>query len=445
MQWIVIEIVVNFIEAFIKVYFFVFFFGFRSKYKKRALIMCLATVFQGLLVTVMTLFRGFESIPGALVYVAVSTIFCIIFLNDGMFIKAIVAVCCESVIAIISYGTIGILVQISQKDFSTLATQQEVWRLVLIFVTKALFLFVVIIAIRIRNIKNVSFSKYEWLIIISIFICSMFLILAVTEISMIVPNNKEVTRFLLITVVGIIVINVAAIALTSKISKHNAEKTQMELLKIQLEQQTQSILDINDKYYSMVKIRHDVKKCLNCARALIESKEYKKAIDYLRSLEDSELLSLKKYVVTDNSIINALLNYQFSLCAEKNITVHCNISCSMQTIPEIDMSLLLANLIENAIEASKNVNNAHISLDIYDKINYQFIEISNKVAAPVLKKNPKLETTKKDKLKHGIGMHSIRDIVEKYEGTIDFYEKRDVFFCSVMLQKKGVTIEKIKA
>jgi sensor histidine kinase regulating citrate/malate metabolism len=57
------------------------------------------------------------------------------------------------------------------------------------------------------------------------------------------------------------------------------------------------------------------------------------------------------------------------------------------------------------------------------------ILIKNKILSSVLSENPDLETTKKDAENHGFGIKSIRDIIEKYNGTIDFYEY-DNFFCA---------------
>ena len=62
------------------------------------------------------------------------------------------------------------------------------------------------------------------------------------------------------------------------------------------------------------------------------------------------------------------------------------------------------------------------------------IFINNSVDSAVLKKNPELKTTKKNKDGHGNGIESVKKIVEKYDGLIQFSESApNEFGCSVML------------
>ena len=49
------------------------------------------------------------------------------------------------------------------------------------------------------------------------------------------------------------------------------------------------------------------------------------------------------------------------------------------------------------------------------------------------KKNKSLKTTKKDNIRHGHGVQSVRKVVEKYNGTVSFTDKGDIFEVSAML------------
>ena len=76
---------------------------------------------------------------------------------------------------------------------------------------------------------------------------------------------------------------------------------------------------------------------------------------------------------------------------------------------------------------------------IYLKISsdeYKYIfNLKNSIDESVLKKNPALKTTKKEKSSHGYGTKIIRDIARKYHGKCDFYEEDGFFCCSVTLRK----------
>ncbi len=51
-------------------------------------------------------------------------------------------------------------------------------------------------------------------------------------------------------------------------------------------------------------------------------------------------------------------------------------------------------------------------------------EIKNAISSSVLQKNAKLLTTKANRKYHGFGTESIRNLVEKYDGGTEYYEKR---------------------
>ena len=59
----------------------------------------------------------------------------------------------------------------------------------------------------------------------------------------------------------------------------------------------------------------------------------------------------------------------------------------------------------------------------------------------MLEENGQLHTTKKDKSKHGLGVYSISQIVDKYDGMKTYYEKNGYFVADIWLKEKGYTLE----
>lgn len=103
---------------------------------------------------------------------------------------------------------------------------------------------------------------------------------------------------------------------------------------------------------------------------------------------------------------------------------------------EFDMSVLLSNLLDNAIEASrKNPNNPQIITTISEINGYYRIVIRNGIKDSVLQKNQELATEKSNPEAHGWGLHSVRGIVKKYDGMINLYEKNSMFFVDILLSK----------
>ena len=75
------------------------------------------------------------------------------------------------------------------------------------------------------------------------------------------------------------------------------------------------------------------------------------------------------------------------------------------------------------------------------QIDFSFLSSSDKkwiidTANNVLKNNPDMNTTKKDKGMHGFGIMNIRDIIDKYNGTINYEQQGDNYLmCRCRLKK----------
>lgn len=97
-----------------------------------------------------------------------------------------------------------------------------------------------------------------------------------------------------------------------------------------------------------------------------------------------------------------------------------------------DIGVLYGNLLDNAIEACRKLPEAG-----------RFIRIENKYVSGRLllvvtnskenEKNKHLKTTKKDTYTHGYGIASVRRVVEKYNGVVQFKDNGITFEVSVMM------------
>lgn len=104
-------------------------------------------------------------------------------------------------------------------------------------------------------------------------------------------------------------------------------------------------------------------------------------------------------------------------------------------INDVDISILLSNLLDNAIEGC-DLSDPNISLDMERKGTFIYIAVKNKIASSVLKDNPELKTIKKDKREHGFGIKSIKSIAEKYNGNVEFNEKNGYFVAQVWINSE---------
>jgi sensor histidine kinase regulating citrate/malate metabolism len=237
------------------------------------------------------------------------------------------------------------------------------------------------------------------------------------------------------SVAGLIVINVITFLLLLKISGDNRSKMKTALLELQLKEQEHSMLKINDQYTEILKIRHDMKNYIGCALSLLKQGDYEEAEKYLSKISYDKLGSIIQYIATSSTIVNAVMNSKLTLCKEHGIIINCNISGSIEKIQEMDLSILLSNLLDNAIEAcQRNKGKSKIDFEVSDSKGYLNISLKNTVEKSVLSGNPKLRTSKKDSANHGFGLKTVNDIVKKYDGMMNMFEEKDSFVTDILLK-----------
>ena len=100
----------------------------------------------------------------------------------------------------------------------------------------------------------------------------------------------------------------------------------------------------------------------------------------------------------------------------------------------VDTSIVLFNLLDNAIDANMHNENKWISLEMYQEKRYFNIFVKNPIKESVLKKNPKLISTKSSSGKHGLGHLNVEDAVNKNGGIVEYYEKDNTFIAHIMMK-----------
>ena len=176
--------------------------------------------------------------------------------------------------------------------------------------------------------------------------------------------------------------------------------------------------DIVEKYGSNKKHEHDVKNHLEIIKILAKKSDNEKLINYISDYEDT---FDNDVFMTDNVVIDAIINNKYKCIREKDIAFIVNIDyLDNYNISDVDLVTILSNLIDNAIEAcSYCKNNKYIKLMIEQENKNLYIFVFNSYDGFIHANNNLLITRKKDLDKHGIGLLNVKEIVEKYEGFFD--------------------------
>ncbi|MCR5546869.1 MAG: GHKL domain-containing protein [Lachnospiraceae bacterium] len=179
--------------------------------------------------------------------------------------------------------------------------------------------------------------------------------------------------------------------------------------------------------------------------------EMKNVYFYIHTmLEENDIDGLKEFVNTkllhrydrleEFHTGNETLDYLFSQKASEARALDIRFLADISAPPKItihsdDLCALLLNLLDNAIEASKNVSNPDIQIIMKEEKNYLSITIKNRVETDILEENPFLKTTKKDWKNHGIGLRIVNSIVKKYNGMFSTSHQEGYFIANAFLQQ----------
>ncbi len=183
-------------------------------------------------------------------------------------------------------------------------------------------------------------------------------------------------------------------------------------------------------------LRHDMKNHILALQVLVQRKEIEETNKYLDSMKNF-MTNPEEYVKTGNDTVDSLLNYKIQKANEALNVVETKISIPEQLhLRSFDLNVLLGNLLDNAIDASMQTEDKKLKVTIKLDKGILFLNICNSCQKIAGGKSDFLETTKEDKVNHGIGLKNVRRIVEKYHGDIAFLYENDSMETDVMLYVK---------
>lgn len=237
-------------------------------------------------------------------------------------------------------------------------------------------------------------------------------------------NSNFIT--ILILIISAIISNIAIIKMIIRILKNNKLDYENKLIKEKLNMQYQYYNSMQKNYSKVREIYHDMNNHIMCIEKL-NSMDRKKYINEIKEkLED-----VKNNFHTNNLILDIILMEKEEICKEYNINLYVDLNLKKCDFIEMtDICTIFSNLLDNAIEASKNIEDEeNKKIFIKDTIVNKFylIKIENNKKNIIIKKENRIITSKKDDFLHGLGLQSVRNAVEKYNGNMDINDRENVF------------------
>lgn len=241
------------------------------------------------------------------------------------------------------------------------------------------------------------------------------------------PNHNYFMSFL--AVLGLGYINIMVFDFFDYYEKGLQAQTLDVVLKAN--EENYKILEQNEKELHI--LRHDILKHMAEIKEMLNAGDKEAASRYV---DDINNMVLKNTSIsrTGNIVLDSILNTENKKAAALGIKYDVKLNVSEDiNISSIDLSRILYNAIDNAIEACEKINDKYILVSITSDEKMLKIIIEN--TSPYVDINDnKIKTTKSDYIRHGYGIRSIKDALKNNDGLLSLSYKDGIFVCRIIMK-----------
>ena len=323
------------------------------------------------------------------------------------------------------------------KGFNAFETNQFVY-LLIVTTSKLIYLGLMLIILKLFAQKEDKehYNKYFWLLFVMP-LTSVIVLICFRYISYQMQLTKAMSILWIISSIGLLFANILVFIIYEFSLKNTKELYELKTIQHQEEQDKRYFEIIEQSNKEMRIFSHDIKNHLMQIRNLEDMEEVRKYIDGMYpGVEQFNNVGISK-----NKMLDLIISKYAMLCKKKNIEFTVDVkTANLSYIHDTDLSTLMNNLLDNAVEASEKSDGGFIQVNIFSKNNmYDGLVIKNSCSVAPITENGELKTTKLNKKAHGIGTGSIKKTLKKYDAVYDWRYDEDLktFEMNIVFQKKS--------
>jgi hypothetical protein len=205
------------------------------------------------------------------------------------------------------------------------------------------------------------------------------------------------------------------------------------LMERQINLYKENYVHITEQIEETRKLRHDMRQHFRVISDFANNRQFDKIAEYLEEYS-SETNDTVPLFFCENLTLNALLHFYVSSSAKNSIDFKTSVSVpNGLPMSDIDFSILVGNLVENAMEACSKapLKNRRIVLNCTADKNKLILDLKNTFDGNVKKIGSKFLSFKKGM--HGLGLESVNAVVDKYHGVMNVSNSDDMFIVSLVI------------
>ena len=330
----------------------------------------------------------------------------------------------------------GIVVMLNNLDSIQSILTGNIYRIQAIFISKILLFMELIL---LKYFKLSLEFKFKDVVLIGLPILSNIVSLLLVFGYNFNQNihSKSNLIVLAFTVLLMIASSIMLLIVIGKIVQDDKLKLEYELINERINLGHKNYENMIQAQEKLRYVYHDLKNHMICMKSYDTKEEI---ISYINNLE-FKINDFENLRNTGNKTLDIILNDKIHLCKKYNIEFEDSINISkLNFIKENDICAIFANALDNAIEACININD-EIEKRIEVKATYingfAVIKFINTKINDIKFTGDRIKTSKEDNKIHGIGLASIKYIVNKYDGEVVVNYSENEFILKIMIPIKS--------
>lgn len=289
-----------------------------------------------------------------------------------------------------------------------------------VWLVRVLMIAALVLIVNKKNMKKQEIPRF----ISAISFIGMFGVIALSEQSIIALRDDELTMWIIFSLllsVAILFFNVNR--------QYEMEKEIVKLKSEQAELVERDYQSLNKTYSANAKLYHDIHNHIEVLHRYLQQGKTADAVRYLEDLR-TPVSEITQTVWTGDEAIDYLINSKIAFAEKQGVKTKVNIEYPKHTnIRSVDLTAVLGNLLDNAMEAAVTAPDELRFIEItIRRVNYMLIiKVENGFGGNIIMENDTLQTSKTDKDLHGWGLKSAYAAVNRYDGTIEITCNNHIF------------------
>lgn len=226
---------------------------------------------------------------------------------------------------------------------------------------------------------------------------------------------------LLICVAIMLFADLMSVFLLEYIDQQKNKLRRSDMLRQNMKAELDNVAILQEAYIEQRRMTHEFQNQLTAIKGMLDREGNEStALDYIEQLQ-GKMSHTRNITNTHCPAADAIINQKSLAAKVGEIYLRLQLDdLSAVTIPDSELVIILANLLDNAIEACSKIpeaENRHILFKVKIFDGTTFLHIENTTAERVVIKDNRVVTSKQNRLQHGYGLQNVTSAIEQHGGS----------------------------